>query len=66
MAEGAEQSLSEDEKDQLFALLLEYHMLFARGDDDLGCTAEVQHRIDTGPAVCAPHATIAPPGGQES
>ena len=50
MVEGAEQSLSEDEKAQLFALLLEYHMLFARGDDDLGCTAEVQHRIDTGNA----------------
>lgn len=47
MVEGAEQSLSEDEKAQLFALLLEYHTLFATGEDDLGCTARVQHRIDT-------------------
>lgn len=47
MVEGAEQSLTEEEKSQLFALLLEYHMLFATGDDDLGRTAKVQHRIDT-------------------
>lgn len=48
MVEEAEQSLSEGEKAQLFALLLEYHTLFATGDGDLGRTARVQHRIDTG------------------
>ncbi len=47
MVEGAEQSLSHEEKAQLFALLLEYHTLLATGDDDLGRTAKVQHKIDT-------------------
>jgi len=50
MVEDAEQSLSEEEKAQLFALLLQYHTLFATGDEDLGRTAKVQHRIDTGNA----------------
>ncbi len=47
MVEGAEQSLSHEEKAQLSALLLEYHTLLATGDDDLGRTAKVQHKIDT-------------------
>ena len=50
MVEGAEQLLSEEEKAQLFALLLQYHTFFATGDEDLGRTARVQHRIDTGDA----------------
>ena len=40
MVEGAEQSLGEEEKAQLFALLLEYHTLFATGDDNLGHTSK--------------------------
>ncbi len=47
MVEGAKQSLSHEEKAKLFALLLEYHTLLATGDDDLGLTAKVQHKIDT-------------------
>ncbi len=47
MIEEAEQSLGEEEKAQLFALLLQYHTLFATGDEDLGRTARVQHRVDT-------------------
>ena len=39
--------LSKGEKARLFSLLLEYHTLFATGE---GCTAKVQHRIDTGSA----------------
>ena len=50
MVQEAEQSLSEEEKAQLFALLLQYHTLFATGDGDLGHTARVQHRINTGDA----------------
>ena len=48
MVEGAEQSLSEEEKTQLYALLLEYHTVFATQDEDLGCTAKV---INTGEAA---------------
>ena len=48
MVEGSEQSLSEEEKAKLFSVLLEYHTLFATGDTDLGRTARVQHKIDTG------------------
>ena len=50
MVEGAEQSLGEEEKAKLFALLLEYHILFATGDDHLGHTSKVKHRVDTGDA----------------
>ena len=50
MVEESEQLLSEEEKTQLFALLLQYHTLFATGDGDLGRTARVQHRINTGDA----------------
>ena len=50
MVEGAERSLGEEEKAQLFALLLEYYTLFATGDDDFGHTSKVQHRVDTGDA----------------
>ena len=41
MVQQSEQSLSEEEKTQLFALLLQYHTLFATGDDDLGRTARI-------------------------
>ena len=53
MFEEAE-SLSEGEKAQLFALLLQYHTLFTSGDEDLGCTARVWHKIDAGdaPPIC--------------
>ena len=50
MVVEAEQSLTEEEKGKLFVLLLQYHTLFATGDDDLGHTAKVQHRINTGEA----------------
>ena len=42
--------LGEEEKAQLFALLFEYYTLFATGNDDLGHTSKVQHRVDTGDA----------------
>ena len=33
---------------QLYALLLENHSLFAIGEQDIGYTSKVQHKIDTG------------------
>ena len=48
MVEQAEQTLNEEQKSQLYALLLEYHTLFATGDQDIGHTSKVQHKIDTG------------------
>ena len=48
MVEQSEQSLSKEEKTQLFALLLQNHTLFATGADDLGHTARIQHKINSG------------------
>lgn len=50
IVEQSEQCLSQEKKEQLFALLLEYHDLFASGPQDLGRTGRVQHRINTGTA----------------
>ena len=50
LVEQSEQCLSQGEKEQLFALLLEYHDLFATGPQDLGQTGRVQHTINTGAA----------------
>ena len=48
MVKQAEQSLTEEQKHQLYALLLEHHSLFATGEQDVGHTSKVQHKIDTG------------------
>lgn len=50
MVEQSEQCLSREEKEQLFAVLLEYHDVFASGSQDLGQTGRVQHTINTGSA----------------
>ena len=47
MVTQAEQSLTEEQKHQLYALLLEYHSLFCMWEQDVGHTSKVQHRIDT-------------------
>ena len=39
--------LSQEEKDQLYALCLEYSDLFAMGSDDFGRTEILRHKIDT-------------------
>ena len=44
----AKQPLAEEKKQQLYALLLEYDSLFATGEQDVGHTSKVQHKIDTG------------------
>ena len=43
MVERSEQSLTQVEKERLFALLLEYHDIFAMGSYDLGRTGRVKH-----------------------
>ena len=48
MVEQAEQSLIEEQKHQLYTLLLEYHSLFATGEQYVGQTSNVQHKINTG------------------
>ena len=50
LVEQSEQCLSQGEKEQLFALLLEYHDIFATGPHDLGQTGRIQHTINTGTA----------------
>ena len=50
MVERSEQSLTQVEKERLFALLLEYHDIFAMGSYDLGRTGRVKHKINTGMA----------------
>ena len=42
--------LSPNEKEQLFALLLEFSDLFAKGPEDFGRTGKIKHRINTGEA----------------
>ena len=39
--------LTEEEKEQLFALCLEYNDLFAMGSDDFGRTTALRHKINT-------------------
>ncbi len=51
MVEQSEYCLGQGEKEQLFALLLEYHNLFATGSQDLGQTGRVKHKVDTGTAL---------------
>ena len=50
IVDRSEQCLSQEEKEQLFALLLEYHNLFATGAQDFGQTGRVKHTINTGTA----------------
>ena len=44
-------NISPDEKNQLFALLLEYADNFSLTSADLGHTTVLKHKIDTGSAV---------------
>ena len=48
--ELSKQCLSQDEKQQLFTLLLECHDIFATGPHDFSQTNRIQHKIDTGMA----------------
>ena len=50
LVECSEQCLTQDEKQQLFTLLLEYHDIFATRPHDFGQTNRIQHKIDTGMA----------------
>ena len=50
MAEAAGDQLSDEHKESLYALLLEYADLFARHPDDFGRTSKVKHTIHTGGA----------------
>ena len=40
--------LTEDEKESLYSLLLEYEDVFASGPEDVGQTGKTTHTIDTG------------------
>ena len=48
MVEKSENRLSGEEREQLFALLVEYDDLFATGPEDFGRTGKLKHEIDTG------------------
>ena len=48
LVEGGDGPLTEANKEQLFYLLGEYADIFAISKEDLGRTAKVQHRINTG------------------
>ena len=54
--------LNLQKEDQLFALLLEYHDLFAKGPNDFGRTGKIKHRFDTGgsPPIRQPVRRIPP------
>ena len=54
--------LNLQQQNQLFALLLEYHDLFAEGPNDFGRTGKIKHRIDTGesPPIRQPVCRIPP------
>lgn len=45
LVDQSERGLSQREKEQLFALLLDYQDLFATGPQDLGQTSRVQHKV---------------------
>ena len=45
-----DKGLNQNEKEQLYALLLDYSDIFAQSSDDIGRTGKIQHRIDTGSA----------------
>ena len=48
MVEKTGSQLTQQQKEQLFTVILEYHDIFAEGPADFGCTDMVQHSIDTG------------------
>ena len=50
LVERSEQCLIQNEQQQLFALLLEYHNILAIGPHDFGQTGRIHHKIDTGMA----------------
>ena len=50
MVSEAGNQLSQQEKDQLFTVLLEFEDVFSDGPGDLGRTAKIKHEINTGDA----------------
>ena len=48
MVDKVDDRLNQSEKEQLYALLLDYSDIFAQSSDDFGGTGRIQHRIDTG------------------
>lgn len=48
MVKECEENISEEEREQLYRLLLEYADVFVDSDDELGRTSAVQHSITTG------------------
>ena len=48
MVNKVDDRLNQNEKEQLYALLLDYSDIFAQSSDDFGRTGRMQHRIDTG------------------
>ena len=48
MVEKTGNHLTQQQKEQLFAVILEYHNIFAEGPAGFGRTDMVQHSIDTG------------------
>ena len=51
MINSTNNQLTEPEKEQLYAVLMEYADLFAVGSDDLGRTSKIKHEINTGDAA---------------
>ena len=48
MVNKVDDRLTHREKEQLYALLLDYSDIFAQSPDDFGRTGKIQHRVDTG------------------
>ena len=48
MVDKVDDRLNQNEKEQLYALLLDYSDIFARSSDDFGQTGRIHHQIDTG------------------
>lgn len=48
MAAKCGDQLSQEEREQLFMLFLEYHDLFAKSSGDFGRTGKIKHTIETG------------------
>ena len=44
-------NLTDKQKEQFFALMLEYSGIIAKSPDDLGCTEVLQHHINTKDAI---------------
>ena len=48
MVDKVDGKLNQNEKEQLYALLLDYSDIYAQSSDDFGQTGRIQHRIDKG------------------